>query len=818
MLGQTPAGNEATTVATASPTGIAYDTSGNLYIALQADHRIVMVDTKGVITTIAGTGEQGFGGDGDTATSALLDSPTGIAVDSAGDIFFADTHNQRVREINGGKITTVAGTGVAGFSGDGAAASAAQLSYPTAVSVDGSGNLYIADSNNHRIRMVSGGTITTVAGDGEQLFSGDGGPATSAGLDTPSGVVADSSVPGRFYISDTHNERVRMVDASGTISTLAGNGTKGFGGDGAAAAATLARPRGLTVDASGTLILVDSDNNRMRSIAAGNISTLAGDGEQGFAGDSGAATSAVLDTPTAVASSAAGVLAFTDTHNQRTRTVVSGAVNTVAGIAPLQTEGITVSGALTNVYGSGNLAAVFNNGNQTATGSATLLDGGMAAGTVSFSGNQAVFDLSKINAGLHTFVVSYAGDTQNAAAASGEYLVTITPALETINFPQPDSPVIYGVGVSTTLNATSTSGIPVTYTVTGPATLSGSTLTFTGGGTVVVTAQETNPNYVPASVSRTITVTAVALVGLAPASGTLGDPAKTITLTGAGFLPNSSVLVNGAAVPTTFVNDTTLAVTLPTSTFATVQTLQISVIDPTQNQTTAAIPFVVAAPGANVSVTAPATSNPGTQPSVSLALAAPYPVPVTATLTLTFTPGANGVDDPAVVFSNGLRTLTVDLAAGQTTVPAVQIQTGTVSGTISISLTLAAGGVNVTPANLAPTVIEVPTTSPSLANVTVTRNGQTLSVTITGYSDTRQVTQATFHFSAANGGDIQNQDVTLDVTNQFAGWFSQADSNAYGSEFQYTQVFNLSEDASVVGTVTVTLTNSAGASTPTSTP
>ncbi len=810
--------SEATTIATASPTGVAYDASGDLYIALQADHKIVMVDTNGIVTTIAGTGEQGFGGDGGAATSALLDSPTGVAVDSSGDIFVADTHNNRIREIANGIITTVAGSGVAGFSGDSGPAGSAQLSYPTAVSVDTSGNLYIADSNNHRIRFVSGGTITTVAGNGEQIFSGDGGPATAAGLDTPSGVAADPAFSGRFYISDTHNQRVRLVDASGNISTLAGSGTKGFGGDGGSAStAVLARPRGLTVDASGNLYLADSDNNRVRGVASGTITTISGDGEQGFAGDSGAATSAVLDTPTAVAAGPASVIAFSDTHNQRTRAIASSGINTVAGIALPGTEGIAVAGALTNVYGSGSLTATFSNGTGTASGTATLLDGGVAAGTVSFSGNQAVFDLSKINAGLHAFVVSYAGDNQNAATASGEYVVTISQAAQTINFPQPDSPVVYGVGVSTTLNATSTSGIPVTYTVTGPATLSGSTLTFTGGGTVTVTAAVTNPNYVAASVTRTITVTAVALAGLAPASATLGDPAKTITLTGAGFLSNSSVLVNGAAVPTTFINETTLSITLPASSFTTPQTLQISVVDPTQNQSTSTLPFLVAAPAVNVAVTAPPTSNPGTQPSVSLTLASPYPVPVTATLTLTFTPGANGVDDPAIVFSNGLRTLTLDLAAGQTTVPAVQIQTGTVSGTITISLALTAGEINVTPANFAPAVITIPTTPPAVTDVSVMRSGQTLTVTTSGYSDTRQVTQATFHFTAANGADIDTKDVTVDVTTPFTDWFSQSDSNAYGSEFRYTQVFNLTEDSSVIGTVTVTLTNSSGASTPAST-
>ena len=810
---------EATTVLTASPAGVVYDAQGNLYIALQNDHKVVMVATNGLISTFAGTGEQGFAGDGGAATSALLDSPGGIAIDGSGNLYIADTHNQRIRKIVNGIITTVAGTGVAGFSGDGGSPTAAQLARPIAVSVDASGNLYIADSDNHRIRKVASGTITTVAGDGEQTFAGDGAAATSAVLDSPSGVVVDPNNPGRFFISDTHNQRVRVVDPNGNITTFAGTGVKGFGGDGnSASSAVLARPFGLAVDGAGALYIVDKDNNRVRMVSGATITTVIGDGEQGFGGDTGSATSALLDNPTAVALGPDGVVTLSDTHNQRTRTITSTSINTVAGIAPQLTEGIVLSGAIADVYGTGTLAATFSNGSKTATGTATLLDGGVPTITAPFNADQATFNLSKINAGAHTFVVTFSGDTQNAPATSGEYLVTIAQATQTINFPQPASPVIFTTGATETLTATSSSGLPITYTVTGPATVSGSTLTISGAGTVVVTATAGNQNYVTTSVSRTITVTGLGLTALSPSTAALGDPAKLVTLTGSGFLTNSVILVNGTAVPTTFIDGNTLSTTLPASTFQTVQTLQFSVSDPSQNEVSNSLPFTVTALGVSATLSAPPTSQPGTQPTVTLALASAYPVPVQATLTLSFVPGANGVDDPAIRFANGTTTDTFTIPAGQTSSPAIPIQTGTVSGVIHITLALTVDGVDVTPANTPDTLITIPPSAPTVTSISVTRSGKTLTVIAAGYTDTRQATQALFQFTAASGHSIKTPELTVDVTTPFTTYFSDAASDAYGSTFLYTQVFSLDEDATVVGSVTITLTNSVGTSAPVTTP
>jgi sugar lactone lactonase YvrE len=804
-------GVEATTITTSGPAGVAYDAAGILYVALRDQHVVVRVDGKGLITTIVGTGEQGFGGDGGAAASAILDSPSGLAVDGSGNLYIADSHNNRIREVVNGVIATIAGTGASGFGGDTGLATQALLSRPAALSVDANGNLLIADADNHRIRMLSKGIITTVAGDGEQTFSGDGGAATAAGLDTPNGVAADPSTPGRFYISDTRNQRVRVVDPTGTISTIAGNGVKGLGGSGSpATASSLARPRGLAVSSAGAVYFADSDNNLVRTLQGTTLASLTGDGEQGFAGDTATAASAVLDTPTAVALSSGGVITLSDTHNQRTRSLVSGLINTVAGVPPAQTEGIFLSGPVSTTFGVGTLVASFSNGSKIATGAATLLDGTAQAGSAAFVGNQTSFSLSNLHAGFHVLAVTYPGDQQNAPSASGQFLLTIAQAQQTIDFPL--NPLTYSVGTTIALTASASSGLPVTYSVAGPATLSGSMLTFTGPGTVEVTAQAGDQDYVTVMVTRTITVTPPALTGISPSAAPLGSPSLLLTVTGTSFIQNSTILINGSPVPTMFVNASTLTTVLSSATFTTVQTLLVSVSS--AGLTTGALPFTVAAPPVNVSASAPSTTNPGTQPGVTLTLANPYPVPVSATFTLTFTPGASGVDDPAIVFTNGKRSVTVNVPAGSTTIPEVQLQAGTVAGTIQVAVVLTAGGVNVTPASLVPSLITVPPAAPGQTQVTVTRSGNNLTVSVIGYSDTRDMTQAIYHFAPVPGATIQTQDVTVNVASAFAGWYSQAASNAYGSEFLYTQTFTVNEGASIVGQVTVTLVNSVGSSAP----
>ena len=217
-----------------------------------------------IITTFAGTGEFRTSGDGGPATSAEIKRPVNLVVDSSGNLFIADQTNHRIRKVDtSGNISTVAGT-TAGFCGDGGPATSAKLSNPKGVEVDSSGNLFIADTGNQRIRKVdTSGNISTVAGGGGSL--GDGGPATSARLNFPSFVVVDPA--GNLFIGDTSNHRVRKVDTSGNISTVAGNGTQGFSGDsGPATSVQLNFPTGVAVDSSGNLFFADLDNQRIRKV------------------------------------------------------------------------------------------------------------------------------------------------------------------------------------------------------------------------------------------------------------------------------------------------------------------------------------------------------------------------------------------------------------------------------------------------------------------------------------------------------------------------------------------------------------------------
>jgi sugar lactone lactonase YvrE len=328
-------GSHDVTTADLVPTAVA-TALGNVYIADDTNHRIRRVDAAGVITTVAGTGEPGFSGDGGAATNAQLHTPSGIAVDGLGRIYIADTFNNRIRRVDvAGVITTVAGTGIAGFSGDGGPARIAQLYYPQGVAVDGLGRLFIADSGNQRIRRVdTSGAIATVAGNGSAGFSGDGGAATSAQLYSPYGVAVDGL--GSVFVADTDNNVIRRVDASGIITTVAGNASPGFSGDGGAAtSAQLYSPYGVAVDGIGRLYIADRVNFRVRRVdVAGVITTVAGmgSGVPGGLGDGGAATSAQLYYPQGVAVDGLGSFYIADTSNFRVRRVdFTGIITTVAG-------------------------------------------------------------------------------------------------------------------------------------------------------------------------------------------------------------------------------------------------------------------------------------------------------------------------------------------------------------------------------------------------------------------------------------------------------------------------------------------------------
>ncbi|MBL7500464.1 protein kinase [Frankia sp. CNm7] len=310
-------GGPATAAALNQPIGPAIDVFGNLYVADFGNNRVRRISLDGTITTIAGTGEAGFSGDGGPATQAQLNQPAGVAIGPLGELYIVDTFNMRVRQVSpAGIITTVAGSGERPWDPDhdGGPATAASMWYPAGIAVDPVGNVFVADMGNDLIRRISvDGIITTVAGRFGEGEWGDGGPANEAMVSSPFSVACDRV--GRVYIADSFNHKVRRINLDGTIETIAGTGFPGYSGDGGPAiAATLRNPRGVAVDAVGNVYITDGDNHRIRRIdLGGNIATIAGTADPGEAGVSEAA---FLPDGPVVANNVGGIFATDRQHNQ----------------------------------------------------------------------------------------------------------------------------------------------------------------------------------------------------------------------------------------------------------------------------------------------------------------------------------------------------------------------------------------------------------------------------------------------------------------------------------------------------------------------
>jgi sugar lactone lactonase YvrE len=285
---------------------------GNIYISDTYNERIRKIDSTGKITTFAGVGQSGYQGDGGPAFQAYITVPQGLRFDPSGNLVFADSNNNAIRSINPqGVITTIAGTGTAGYNGDGISATQAQLNLPTDVAFDSAGNLYIADAKNNRIRRVgSNKTITTVAGTGIAGFSGDG-LATGVELFFPIGINFDLN--GNLLIADTNNNRIRLLTPSGQLRTIVGDGLERYNGDGSlATAASLANPEGVVVDGAGNIYIADANNNRIREVLAGTVTYQAAPTSLMFSGVAGGSAPGVQ---TINLSSAISGLAFTASSN-----------------------------------------------------------------------------------------------------------------------------------------------------------------------------------------------------------------------------------------------------------------------------------------------------------------------------------------------------------------------------------------------------------------------------------------------------------------------------------------------------------------------
>jgi hypothetical protein len=336
-------GGQATNAELDYPDGVALDAFGNMLIGDNLNNRVRMVNTNGIISTFAGNGTQGYTGDGGAATAAELNYPTGVAFDAVGNVYIADEQNNVIRMVNtSGIITTAVGGGSSGL-GDGGNATDAELTDPRGVALDVVGNLYISDLASNRIRKVTtSGIITTVAGNGTVGFSGDGGQATAAELYYPSGVAFDNF--GNMYIADEQNNVIRMVNTSGIITTVVGSGTHGFSGDGGAAtAAEIGLPYSVAFDAVGNLYIADNSNSRIRMVnTSGIITTVVGGGSSGL-GDGGNATDAELTDPAGVALDAVGNLYIADFANESIRKVCYNSCPATTGIEQFTSNNMQVS-------------------------------------------------------------------------------------------------------------------------------------------------------------------------------------------------------------------------------------------------------------------------------------------------------------------------------------------------------------------------------------------------------------------------------------------------------------------------------------------
>ncbi len=293
-----------------------------------------------IITTAVGTGEKGFAGDGGPANAALLNGPFDVAFDAAGDLYFSDTFNCRIRRVDArtGVISTVAGNGDKGYSGDGGPATAAALNEPYGIVLDRAGNIFTADRLNRRVRRIdaAAGIITTAAGTGVAAYSGDGGPASRAGLAEPNGLAFDAA-QRHLYITDVADNRVRVIDLStGTIATFAGTGAAEHSGDGGkATAAGTFGARAVKVGADGTVYILERQGSSLRAVdpATGIITTIAGTTARGYGGDGGSALAAVFDAPKEMAIDRDGSLLIVDTENHAIRRIdrATGIVSNVAG-------------------------------------------------------------------------------------------------------------------------------------------------------------------------------------------------------------------------------------------------------------------------------------------------------------------------------------------------------------------------------------------------------------------------------------------------------------------------------------------------------
>ena len=525
-----PNGGKALNASLDVPPKIAVDPSGNVLIA-DANNQLIerVTASTGAISTLAGIGVATYNGDNVPGTAAAINIPYGIASDRLGNVYFSDTYNNRIRKIDStGKITTFAGVGQSGYSGDGGPALQAYISVPQGLRFDASGNLVFADSNNNAIRSISPqGIITTLAGTGTAGYNGDGISALQAQLNLPTDVAFDPA--GNLYIADAKNNRIRRVGSNKIVTTFAGNGTAGFSGDGPASSVELAFPIGICFDLNGNLLIADTNNSRIRLVTpAGQMSTIVGDGVERFNGDGSLASSASLANPEGVAVDAAGNIFIADANNNRIREVLAGTVTYQAAPTSLMFSGVA-GGSAPGVQ-TINLSSAISGLAVNASSSAPWLSVTPSTGSVP-SLLQVTADPGSLSSG--TYSGSIAITAPNAVPSISTVTVTLTVAAAT--------PAALGVSTQNVSFAATQGSAALTrqlqVTNTGAGSLSFTVATSRAPWLTISAASATATPSSPASLTITATPTS-----LAP-----GTYSGTVAITGAGRTINVPVTLSVSA-------------------------------------------------------------------------------------------------------------------------------------------------------------------------------------------------------------------------------------------------------------------------------
>jgi hypothetical protein len=652
----TVAGNGSTTEATVSngvgptgvelyyPFGVYEDPSGNIYVADQYNQIVrELVQASNVVNTFAGTpGTAGYSGDTGAATSVELDYPLGVARDSSGNIYVADTDNCIVWIVNtAGNISIFAGTlnsggsPVCGYSGDGGPATSAELYYPSGVYVDSKNNVFIADSNNEVIREITGGTINTIAGiPNVNGYSGDGGPATAAKLYNPTAVAEDGA--GNLYIADQYNNRIREISAAtGNISTVAGNGDDGFSGDGIATQNSLYYPSGIWADVNGNFFIADQENFLLRWVnQAGIMTTFAGTGDGQYNGDGGVATNANLYYPSGIWEDPSGDFLVTDQYNYRIRYITAfAALNTSSGSLtfPLTSVGSTSAqqqvivssvGPLTisNISVTGNFSesddcpsSLPNTTTCTMYVYFAPKSSGTNTGSITFNTNGFFNNVSTVSLTGTGSAISLTG----APVAFGSQLKNTTSTAKAVTVKNNGSTAItmgaitldettdFAISANTcpasgsTLAAKGSCTISLTFTPTTTGAKKGAVIIndsdptspqivgVTGTGTSKVVLSPTSVAFATTTVSATSASSKITLTNSTGVSLTLGSPA--LSVTGPFAIATSGTCTNGLVLGTTSSTDTcTIEVAFkPTVVGYASGTLSITDSDVTSPQTVA---------------------------------------------------------------------------------------------------------------------------------------------------------------------------------------------------------------------------------------